>query len=320
TGDDLQILASVASQAQISIENAQLHSESVQQARLQRELEFAREVQKGFLPRETPRFGDYLFWAFYEAAGQVGGDYYDFVFLPNGRLAVILGDVSGKGVPAALMMAKVSSDTKVALLTLPDDPAAAMEMINESVCAAGLEGKFMTMSLCIIDPRTNVMTIVNAGHMSPIIRSGGAALHEPADDEHTGLPVGVMEGMSYVSVDYEIQPGDSVVIFSDGISEAMNARADEYSTDRLRKRIKEVDMAPAALGEYVLRDVREHVAGYKQSDDISMVVFGRAAIPPATVAGAGAGLTSTPPSSVPTGSYSETPGQDSPAATMPRVE
>lgn len=273
--DDLQILLGVAGQASIAVENAQMHGEMMQQARIKKELEFAREVQRGFLPKHFPKIAGYNFWAFYEAAGAVGGDFYDFVRLPNGRLGVILGDVSGKGVPAALMMAKASSDTKVALLTCPGDPAEAMGMINNAICDAGVEDKFITMCLCLIDPVRNTMTVVNAGHMSPIVRRTDGSMEEPAGDAVSGLPVGVAPDYPYEAVEVDLGVGDSVVLYSDGISEAMNAQDDQYTIERIRARMETPAATVAETGERVIEDVREHVNGYKQSDDMTLVLFGR---------------------------------------------
>lgn len=273
--DDLEILASVGAQASIAVENAGLHQEMLKQDRVRRELGFAKEVQAGFLPKSMPQIPGYEFWAFYEAAGQVGGDYYDFVPLPNGNHAVILGDVSGKGVPAALMMAKASSDTKVALLTTSHAIDLAMGILNNSICSASLEDKFITMALCVINSKTHELTIVNAGHMSPMIMRADGAIDEPADETVSGLPIGVLEDYEYESVTTKLAPGETVVIFSDGISEAMNVKNETYGTERIRQKLRTVRLAPEPLGQFLLKDVRAHVAGHQQSDDISLVVFGR---------------------------------------------
>jgi serine phosphatase RsbU (regulator of sigma subunit) len=277
--DDLQILASVANQASTMLENARLHSEILKQERIRRELGFAKDVQAGFLPRRMPRVPGYDFWAYYEAAGQVGGDYYDFLTLPNGRQAIVLGDVSGKGVPAALLMAKATSDTKVALLTNPDSPAAAMGVLNNLICAASLEDKFITMALCVIDPATHCLTIVNAGHMSPMIRRASGAIEEPAHQEVSGLPAGVMEDFSYQAVEAPLAVGDCVVLFSDGISEAMNGKDEAYSIERIRSLLHSVPVSGGQFGELLIKDVRQHMGDRPQSDDISLVVFTRSASP-----------------------------------------
>ena len=294
--EDLQILTSVAAQASISIENAQMAGEMLNQARTQRELLFAKQVQASFLPKAMPEIPGYRFWAFYEAAGQVGGDYYDFVKLPNERHAVVVGDVAGKGVPAALMMANATSHTKVALLTHPDNFAEAMSQINNAICGAGIDDKFITSGLCVIDTRSHRLTIVNAGHMSPMIRRADGTIDEPADIEMTGLPIGIVEDFVYESVEADTAVGDVVVLFSDGISEAMNSNNEEYSIDRIRQKLRSVDLPPDKLGEFLLKDVKDHVGGHIQSDDITLVVFGRVdASEQPTPAKAEANLTATPP-------------------------
>lgn len=273
--DDLQILNSVATQASMSVENAKMHSQILEQERAKRELGFAKEVQQGFLPRSMPKVPGYKFWAFYEAAGEVGGDYYDFVRLPDGKLAAILGDVSGKGVTAALIMAKASSDTKVALLTAGGDIGHAMFEINNAVTESTPDDKFITMVICVIDPKTHTMQIVNAGHMSPMIRRADGTVEEPTSSAQTGLPCGILEDYTYSAIETKLNPGEQVVLFSDGISEAMNAKNEDYGIGRLKQRLASVNLSPDKLGEYILKDVRSHVAGHKQSDDITLVVFSR---------------------------------------------
>lgn len=271
--DDLQILNSVATQASMSVENAQMHAQILNQERVRRELVFAKEVQQGFLPRQMPKLPGYEFWAYYEAAGEVGGDYYDFVKLPNGRFAAILGDVSGKGVTAALIMAKASSDIKVALLSNADDIGRAMYEINNALCESTPEDKFITLVICVIDPVTQNIQIVNAGHMSPLLRRADGTVEEPTSSQTTGLPCGILEDSPYSVTEVSLNPGDTMVLYSDGISEAMNAKNEDYGIPRLKQRLGSVNLPPAKLGEFILKDVRSHVAGHKQSDDITMVIF-----------------------------------------------
>lgn len=274
--EDLQILVSVASQASVAIENAQLHTAILDQERIRQELTFAQQVQRGFLPTVPLAIPGYEFWDFYEAAGQVGGDYFGYITLPNGKHAVMVGDVSGKGVPAALLMAKASSDSKVALLTNPENFGQAMAHLNNAICETSLDDKFITMVLAVIDPETHRLTIVNAGHMSPMIRRRNGEIEEPAEDTVTGLPIGIVEDFEYSEVTTEIAPGDAVVLYSDGINEAMNAAESQFTIDRLRKLLSEVDLPARELGPRLLDDVRKHVAGAKQNDDMTLVVFTRA--------------------------------------------
>src|SRR5262249_27844647 len=156
TEDDLKFLMGVAGQASIALENAKLHQESVVRERLKREMELAREVQRSFLPLRPPDVAGYEFFAHYAAAQEVGGDYYDFIPLPPQRLAVIVGDVAGKGVPAALLMAKLSSDARFCMLTEPR-AAAAISRLNASFHQAGLTERFVTLAVAVLDPATHTV-------------------------------------------------------------------------------------------------------------------------------------------------------------------
>ena len=275
--EDMHILASVASQASISVEYAQLHKQMMKQAKLQREMDIAQEVQKNFLPQTTPELEGYEFWAYYLAAGKVGGDYYDFLRLPNGNQAVLLGDVSGKGVPAALMMAKASAVCKVALLSNPDDVPLAIGEINNEICAASVNATFLTLVLCVIDPNTNEITLANAGHMSPMFRRADGTVDEPAESNVRGYPLGIARDYEYRTISTPLAAGEAVVLFSDGISEAEDTNDKLYSVERVGEQLgRAAGKAAADIGQALIDDVRRHAAGREQSDDISLVVFRRA--------------------------------------------
>lgn len=273
--DDLQVLVSVATQAAIVMENARLHEETLAQERMRRELAFAAEVQQSFLPHTAPVAPQYEFWAFYESAGEIGGDYYDFVALPGGRQAVIVADVSGKGVPAALLMARVSVETKVALLTHPDDPARAVEVLNRNLCDAELNDRFVTLALAVLDPHEHRATIVCAGHMSPIVRRRDGTTFEPVNDDNRSFALGIIGDAEYRSVDVDIQAGEHLVAYSDGISEAMNIAEEMYSSERLRSLLGPLAASAAKVGEAVISDVRAFSSGRPQHDDMTLVVIGR---------------------------------------------
>ncbi|HUT89327.1 MAG TPA: SpoIIE family protein phosphatase [Thermoguttaceae bacterium] len=276
TDDDMQILASVATQASVSVEYAQLHKQRLKQAKLEREMDIAQDVQRNFLPRSTPDLEGYDFWAYYLAAGKVGGDYYDFIRLPNGNQAVLLGDVSGKGVPAALLMAKASAVCKVALLSCPDRIDEAMHRINNEICDASTGGTFLTLVLCVIDPQTHDVTLANAGHMSPMFRRADSSIEEPAESNVRGFPLGIVRDSRYATTTVGLAAGESVLMFSDGISEATSLEDELYSDERVGGQLRRMEADTAAgIGQALLEDVRRHAAGCEQSDDISLVVFRR---------------------------------------------
>lgn len=273
---DIQILASVAVQVSVFIQYARLHDEILRQSRLQRELELAEQVQHDFLPRSAPQLDGYRFWAYYLAAGKVGGDYYDFLTLPNGNQAALLGDVSGKGVPAALRMAKASAMCKVALLSHPDDIGQATAAVNREICRTAVRGGFITLVLCVIDPRTHELTTANAGHPSPLLRRPDGTVVELAHHTLSGLPLGINHDQVYQTSTVVLEPGDVVALYSDGISEAESPAGDLYSRERVRKLIAaEQGRPPVETGKALIDDVRRHMGEREQADDISLVVFGR---------------------------------------------
>lgn len=270
---DLQILAGVASQASIAMDNARMHEEAVKQRALQRDLELARQMQQALLPKSSPQVAGYHFFEFYEAANQVGGDYYDYVSLPDERFAAVVGDVAGKGVSAAILMAKLSSDVRFWLAREPD-AAKALGEINAAFSRHGWDDRFVTMVVAVIDPRTNKLTLVNAGHMPPLLRRSSGEVVEIGGDQG-GLPLGVVDDYQYEAYEHELAPGDFVTIFTDGFSEAMNPARELYGMERLTTVVGDKNVGSQELGPYVLEDVRKFAGDYPQSDDMCLLCFGR---------------------------------------------
>lgn len=272
TDDDLEVLAGVASQAAIAIDNAKMHEQVLAQQGIQRDLELAQRMQLALLPSMPPEVPGYVFFNYYQAARQVGGDYYDYVSLVDGREAVIVGDVAGKGVSAALVMARLSSDVRFTLASEPD-VALAITKINTSFARHDWQDKFVTMIVAIVNPHTHQMTLVNAGHMAPLLRRGGK-VHE-IGEEQSGLPIGVSDDYQFESYTEELQPGDFITLFTDGFSEAMNANGELYGIDRLAKQVGTSAVNVEELGQHILEDVNQFVDGFAQSDDMCLACFGR---------------------------------------------
>ncbi|AMV37571.1 SpoIIE family protein phosphatase [Planctomyces sp. SH-PL62] len=273
--EDLDVLAAVAGQAAIAIQNAQLHESLLERERLNRDLKLAEQVQKRFLPQEVPQIAGYEFFAHYEPAYEVGGDYYDFVPLSHGRLAVALGDVSGKGVAAALMMAKFSGDTRYCILT-ENDPGAAAAELNALLFSAGIEEKFITLSLCVLDARRGVLSLASAGHLPIIVRRADGRVEEVGEDI-AGFPLGIVQGAEYRQDEVRLEPGDVVVVYSDGVTDSRNLQEQLYDCRddrRLLRRIAESPGGPEAVGKAILQDIREYSLGHVQADDITLVCFG----------------------------------------------
>jgi serine phosphatase RsbU (regulator of sigma subunit) len=273
--DDLEVLASVAAQAAVSLENAQLHAAALKQRDYERDLDFATQVQLGFLPNERPGVAGYEFFDFYEAAQRVGGDFFDYVPLPDGRIAVTVGDVAGKGLPAALLMARIYSDTRYELLAKPT-PAEAMTSLNTNLSSSGLGHRFITLVFVILDPRAHSLTIVNAGHLPPLARSKRGQV-KPLGTDISGLPLGIQPETVYRQTQVTIDAGESIVLATDGVTEAMNPANEIYGTPRLTAFLKKAPAQAAPLGEAIVADIEAFCAGHPQRDDICLICFHRLA-------------------------------------------
>jgi len=270
---DLQILAGVASQAAIALDNARMYEDAIKQRALQRDLEVAHQMQHALLPSTSPEVAGYHFFEFYEAAHQVGGDYYDYVLLPNDRVAAVVGDVAGKGVSAAILMAKLSSDVRFWLAREPDT-AKALGEINAAFSSHGWDDRFVTMVVAVIDPHNHKLTLVNAGHMPPLLRASSGEVIEIGGEE-AGLPLGVVDDYEYEAYERDLQPGDFVTVFTDGFSEAMNSDRELFGMERLIEVVGDKSVGSHELGEFVLKNVRDFAGDYPQSDDMCLVCFGR---------------------------------------------
>ena len=261
---------------QIELEKYSRHLELARE-RLTRDLEFARQVQRDLLPLRLPEVPGYEFFAYYESAFEVGGDYYDFIPLPRQRVAVMLGDVAGKGVAAALLMAKLSADARFCILTEPG-PAAAITKLNSLMNRSGTSNRFVTLAVAILDHRSHTVTLVNAGHPSPLIyRRATRTVEDATSNELTGLPIGVLDGLEYASCEVSLEPGDCILAFTDGVIEAVNRNDIQLQTKGVYAALQGGAYSPQALGERVVEVVKQFAVGCNQHDDIALVGFGRTA-------------------------------------------
>jgi sigma-B regulation protein RsbU (phosphoserine phosphatase) len=271
--DDLELLGSIAAQAAGAVEKAQLHEEMVRQRIIERDLELARAEQRRCIPSEPPQIPGYHFFDYYEAAYQVGGDYFDYVPMSNGRMAVVVADVAGKGIAAALLMAQLSVIVQYQLASQPD-PALAVREINRAFARHGWEDRFVTFAVAVVDPGSQSLTVVNAGHMPPLLRSRTGQV-EPIGADAAGLPLGVVEDYPYQSTTHNLEPGGFLTIFTDGISEAMDPDGQLYGLQRLENAFSAPAPGADQLGRHILDDVRSFVSGYPQSDDMCLTCLGR---------------------------------------------
>ncbi len=308
--EDIDLLTGVAAQASVVINNARLHEQSLRQKEVETDLKLATEVQQAFLPSAAPVVPTYLLESYYQAANHIGGDYFDYVTLPGGRVGVVVADVVGHGVAAAMYMAKLAAETKFCLASEPN-LAHAIERLNDLMSGLHVE-RFVTYLLVVIDPHQDTISIVNAGHMPPIIRAASdGSISEPGDEE-SGLPIAIDEGMEYAVTTYPFRKGDLAVMYTDGINEAMDIDDEEWGTDPLRDIIRGAitsnagdESTAAVVKSQIIKSVFEHIGEAVQFDDMCMVIIERTDDALASP-DSGSGTPSTPGSSQPEENLNDT--------------
>jgi len=271
--DDLDILMTVAGQAAVSYENARLMQVFAEKQKADNEMSIAKTIQRALLPQTLPSAPGYQFYASYDSAQAVGGDYYDCFDLGDGRICLSFGDVAGKGVPGAIIMARIHSCVQSTIRHLTD-VVAAISAINDHMCDTNVEGRFVTYVLAIVDTNRHTVELANAGHMAPIIRRADGRV-EQFDEELIGTPIGVLEDYPYESESRVLEPGDMVVIVTDGVDEAMNPAGELYTGERVLEFVRNGSPKAEELGMSLLTDVRRHANGRPQNDDITIMAFGR---------------------------------------------
>jgi sigma-B regulation protein RsbU (phosphoserine phosphatase) len=271
--EDLEVLAGIAGQAAKAVEQATAHDEKIAQEQFKRDLELAHRVQQGLLPSVPPEVEGYQIFDFYEPAHQVGGDYFSYVPLADGRVAVVLADVSGKGVSAALVMAALSADVRYTLAIEPD-VAKAVTRLNASFMRSGWDDRFATFVVAVLDPASHVVCLVSAGHLPTFLRLADGTV-QAVGLEETGLPLGVDPTYVYEVAEVAVPPGGTLVFYTDGISEAMDHQQVPYGFERMEKVLAEPAETPEAIGRRLLGDVERYAAGQVRSDDMCLVCAGR---------------------------------------------
>ena len=278
SGTDLRLLKSVAAQTGLALENARLMSaiaeEIAQRERLNREVEIAREVQERLFPQTLPTIAGIDYAGACRPALGVGGDYYDFLALPGGQLGIAIGDVSGKGIAAALMMASLQASLRGEATRAPENLAALVSNVNRLVYEASAANRYATFFYAQYNPASRQLTYVNAGHNPPMLfhRSGGDCCVSRLDAG--GTVVGLLESFPYQQATITIDPGDTFVAFTDGISEAMNGADEEWGEQKLIETVKSCDgLPPSEMITRIMQAADSFVAGAKQHDDMTLVVL-----------------------------------------------
>ena len=265
----------MAVQTGLSLENSRLTEvvarEIAQRERMSREIEIARDVQRQLFPQKLPQITGIDCAGFCRPAQGVGGDYYDFLSLPGGRLGIALGDVAGKGIPAALLMAGLQASLRGQRLSGPSDLAQLMMNMNHLIYEASPDNRYATFFYGELDPVSRRLDYVNAGHNAPMLFrvSNGHMERLPA----TGPVVGLVTAGQYEQRSVQLQPRDLLLVFSDGISEAMNRDDEEWGETRLAEAVRTAVASRACeLIDRLFVSADAFAAGAIQHDDMTVVV------------------------------------------------
>jgi sigma-B regulation protein RsbU (phosphoserine phosphatase) len=269
---DRRTLALFANQAAIALENARLHREALERERLEREMQVAAEIQRQILPKGAPPVPGYQLVGWNLPARQVGGDYYDLLALPDGRVELVVGDVSGKGIPAALMVSTLHSALRLLLDHAGFGPSL-LERLNRHILESSAPNKFITMLIAELEPGSGILRYLNAGHNPGLLLRAGGRVEELSSG---GIPLGLLPNSRYQPREVVVEPGDFLCIYSDGITEAESITEEEFGTERLIGILRQHGGRPL---QEVLEEIQAAVSrfalGMPQYDDQTLVLLRR---------------------------------------------
>ena len=272
TEDDARIMSAFSVHAAIALENARLYEQEREKIRIERDLLAAREVQMGLLPAHMPAIPGYEFAATAMPAREVAGDLYDFIRLDPAHIGISIGDVSGKGLPAALLMAHIQASVRD-VAHEASDAGSCLTMLNQRLVVSTAPEKFVTLVYGILDSRDHTFRYCNAGHNPPYLVSASGELRQL---EAGGTILGIVDGMEYTEQSMVFAPGDMLVLYTDGISEAMNVRKELLGDERLQEIcIGQQAMPASAVRDTILDAVMKHQAGELAADDMTVLVIRR---------------------------------------------
>jgi serine phosphatase RsbU (regulator of sigma subunit)/CHASE2 domain-containing sensor protein len=274
---ELELLKLLSGSLTLSLENAYLVEDSKKQARTTRELEIARQIQLSFLPASFPKSEDFQIAAYYLPARQVGGDFYDVIPLPDGRLALVIADVSDKGVPAALFMAlsrsyvRVYSHPKGGTFQMTSLESV-LQAVNDSLVDGNPSSMFVTLFYGLLDPHTRRLHYVNAGHNPPLLVRPGIGQTEFISGN--GMALGVFDGIGFEEYDLALERGQAIIFYTDGVTEARSPSGELYGEERLIHAGSAcIDLDAEGIVAHIRRDLETFVADAPQADDISLLVL-----------------------------------------------
>jgi sigma-B regulation protein RsbU (phosphoserine phosphatase) len=271
TSDDLNLLTVMANVAAIRIERDRLAEIEQAEKLMANELEQAAEIQRQFLPSAAPQVPGLELAGYNAACRTVGGDYYDFLAYPDGRVGIVIADVAGKGMPAALLMTSLQAKVQ-ALAETPVEPAAAVARLNRSLFTTCPRNRFVTLFFSVADSRTGEIAFCNGGHNPPLlVRASGEIVRL----EGGGPVLGILPAMTFSEHRERLEPGDMVVLYSDGVTEACNPQGEEFEDSLLRLAPELRGRSAADAVRTVHEAVRDWIAGQPPADDVTVVILRR---------------------------------------------
>ncbi len=274
SADDRRLLETLAAHAAPAMRVGQLirqqQAEMRERGRMEQELQVAQMIQKNFLPRTIPELGGWQVAADYRPARAVGGDFYDFIDLDGGQIGLVIGDVTDKGIPAAMVMAATKSLLRASAQRLVD-PGLVLERVNDQLCPEIPENMFVTCFYGVLDPLTGHLRYANAGHNLPLVQTGD----QSSELRATGMPLGLMPEMEYDEQETTLSPGARVLFYSDGLIEAHDAGREMFGTARTVEVLRAEESPDEVLGGLLRALDRFTGEGREQEDDITLVALTR---------------------------------------------
>ena len=284
TEDHLKLLTTLASVAAIRVENARLLEERMERERLEQELHVASEIQQRFQPSSAPHVAGYELQGISFPCYEIGGDYYDFIERENGNVMVALGDVSGKGTAAALLMSSLHAAVH-AQASSHDSLTDIISAVNRYLADNIPANRFVTLFFAELDPKAGTLAFLNAGHNPPMIVHAGGTMEQLAAG---GLPLGIMPNAEFREGRTLLHPGDVLVIYSDGVSEAVNPTGEEFGPTRLYQVVaRSLDESAAGIRDRIESALTKFCQGTPAADDITLVIVKREAAAVSATASAG---------------------------------
>src|SRR5208337_5596153 len=270
--EDEETLSLLCSNAAIAVENARLHHEILRRQQIEQDLAFATSIQLSFLPQQMPELQGFRFAAQYQAAQEIGGDFYDFIPLDDNRIGILIGDVSGKGVASALFMARFTTDFRFQAVR-EQNPEILIRRINEKVCLQSCRGMFVTLLYLVLKKNSGDAVFINAGHLPPIIWNSSEGKYATLRGSG-GPPIGIVPGQQYSSAGTSLNPGDTILLSTDGLIEAKDDQGERFGWERIENCLRQGGSDVESVKSRITLSLSQFVRQCPQADDTTLVLVG----------------------------------------------